>query len=614
MLSRVLSIFIGVFIGVLSASAQYEAYPIGYFKNPLGIPMELTANFGELRTDHWHMGLDLRTEGRENLPVYASAAGYISSIGIRPQSFGRFIVITHPNGYSTLYAHLNDFFPELEQYVTNKQYEKESWAIELSFTPSQFPVSQGQYIANSGNTGGSQGAHLHFEIINTYSQKRLNPLLFAFPIVDDVPPVIKSLSIFDRSVSIYGQKGIDFLAKKTDSGYILQSKLPIKVGTAHPSFAINAIDQMAGTSNPNGIYSATLFVNDTAQIQFKLDSLDYDETGYVNAQIDYEHKGSGGRQLQQLAPLPGEKSGLYKKMAGDGILNLVDTVIQNIRIELSDVAGNKSVLQFSVQFDSSLVKKVVPVNNQLRFLPNVSNKYSNADEFLIDLPATALYDTLPVFFSKQTFLASPVLKSYRYQINDPSYPIHNNFSVSIKPAFFIEEKLKNKILMSRSFGGAPTFKTVSWNKEMATARFDELGYFQLILDTIAPNIKAPAKGDTMDLSPMSAIVLLPTDNYTSIRNFRAELNDKWIRFTNDKSRYWIYKFDERCPYGTHHLKIQFEDLAGNITIKDWWFKRGPYTPPPPKKHTYKKGKYTKKTTHKKVSATKKKTTIKKYKK
>jgi len=126
--------------------------------------MDLAANFGELRPNHWHMGLDIRTQQKENLPVYASADGYIAHIGIRPQSFGRFIVINHPNGMSTLYGHLNDFYPELEEYVTAQQYKQESWAVELDFDKKQFPVSKGQMIAYSGNTGGSQGPHVHFEI------------------------------------------------------------------------------------------------------------------------------------------------------------------------------------------------------------------------------------------------------------------------------------------------------------------------------------------------------------------------------------------------------------------------------------------------------------------
>src|SRR5687767_7172063 len=133
-------VFIIIFILVFSryGAAQPVPYPQNYFRNPLGIPMELTANFGELRPNHWHMGLDLRTEQRENLPVYAAAEGFVSSIGIRPSSFGRFIIIQHPNGFSTLYAHLNDFFPGLEKFVREQQEKKESWAIELLFEPGQF--------------------------------------------------------------------------------------------------------------------------------------------------------------------------------------------------------------------------------------------------------------------------------------------------------------------------------------------------------------------------------------------------------------------------------------------------------------------------------------------
>src|SRR6478735_5452758 len=144
-----------------------DNYPQGYFRNPLNIPIQLAANFGELRTDHFHMGLDIRTQSRENLPVYATADGYISRIKIEPYGFGRAIYINHPNGYTTLYAHLNEFYPALEQYVKLQQYKQESWSVYLELPPGFFPVKKGDVIANSGNTGGSQGPHLHFEIRNT---------------------------------------------------------------------------------------------------------------------------------------------------------------------------------------------------------------------------------------------------------------------------------------------------------------------------------------------------------------------------------------------------------------------------------------------------------------
>src|SRR5688500_15364285 len=212
------------FVSVEGQTAASNKYPPGYFDNPLDIPMSLSANFGELRPGHWHMGLDLRTNQKENLPVLASADGYIAHIGIRPLSFGKFIIINHPNGYSTLYAHLNSFYPELENYVREKQTKKESWAIELDFTENDFIVKKGDEIAKSGNTGGSQGPHLHFEIIDTKSGRSLNPQLFGFGIPDDVPPTVAKLAIYDRSISTYLQTAQMIPTVKTDSGYFTKPR------------------------------------------------------------------------------------------------------------------------------------------------------------------------------------------------------------------------------------------------------------------------------------------------------------------------------------------------------------------------------------------------------
>ena len=600
MRQSVFIVFFGILAGLFTGNAQQNSISVGYFRNPLSIPMELTANFGELRTDHWHMGLDLRTDGRENLPVFAAAEGYIAAIGIRPQSFGRFIIIKHANGYSTLYAHLNAFFPELESFVTSKQYEKESWAIELSFSPSDFPVTRGQYIANSGNTGGSLGAHLHFEIFNTETGKRVNPLLFGFPMVDDVPPQIRRLAVYDKSKSIYEQQPLYFDVKKTDTGYILKGGSLIKLKTSKPSFAISAVDQMAGTTNPNGIYSALLKQNDTAIVEFKLDSISYDETGYINAQIDYGHKVSGGSSLQQLAPLPGENSGLYRQINGTGVLNLTDTAIQKISIEVADVSGNTSVLSFFIQYVDSEKTNKTELEKPLYFIPNKKNLFDKLKGFRVELPADAIYDTLPVnsYYSLNIF--KPPYISPRFQLSNPGFPVHSDFKVSIKPTVTIADSLKRKTVMLWHYGGAPRVKKVNWENDICTASFGDFGYFQLMVDTVAPVVLAPAKGDTLDLSPLSRIVFTPQDNLGVIKSFRAELNGQWICFTNDKSRSWIYTFDERCPYGTHELNVQVEDLVGNITVKHWWFKRGPYTPPPPKKKVYhKKGKYSSKSGKKK---------------
>src|SRR5688572_20200423 len=205
----------------LSAQKTSHSYPQNYFRWPLALKPEIVANLGELRDNHWHMGLDIRTNQKVNQLVYAAAEGYIAYAGIRPLSFGRFIVINHPNGLSTLYGHLNDFAPALEAYVTAQQYQQESWASELEIPQNKFPVSKGSFIAYSGTTGGSQGPHVHFEIRDTKSGKCLNPLLFSFPLQDNVPPTLVKLAVYDRSFSLYEQKPQFFALKKMGDAYTI---------------------------------------------------------------------------------------------------------------------------------------------------------------------------------------------------------------------------------------------------------------------------------------------------------------------------------------------------------------------------------------------------------
>jgi hypothetical protein len=575
----------------LCLRAQTVAITKNYFRNPLGIPMELQSNFGELRPDHWHMGLDLRTNQQENLPIYAAADGYIAKLGIRPQSFGRFIIINHPNGLSTLYGHLNDFFPGMEQYVTTQQYEKESWAIELIFTPDQFPVSKGQFIAYSGNTGGSQGPHLHFEIFDTNSEKRLNPLLFDFPVPDNVPPTLVKLAMYDRSKSTYDQKPQFFNVKRTDSGYIIPKIPVIKTGLNKISFAIQAYDKMNNSGSPDGIYSAKMFLDDEPQIQFVLDSIDYDETVNINAQIDYPYRSNGGAWLQHLSQLPGDHGVVYRKMKGDGVIRLADTGMHSVAIKIRDARNNESQLYFSIQHDDSLPVPGVQESGNPFLLPNQINEIKRTD-FEMYLPAATLYDTVQsLYFRNNSTLTNSV--SALHQVNSATVPLHNDVTIRIKPDKIIPGDWKDKILMQRNGRGTNT-KKARWNGEWLTANFGDFGTFQAFVDLVPPQVNDPdshrkGKGDTIDLSPASRIIFTPTDNFGVIKNFRVELDSQWIRFTNDKSRNWIYKFDERCPFGVHLLKVTAEDLVGNTATNEWWFKRYPYTPPPKKKKVVKKG-------------------------
>lgn len=554
----------------LSINAQEAQYPNGYFRNPLNIPMQLVANFGEIRTNHWHMGLDIRTQQRENLPVYAAADGYVAKIKIEPGGFGRAIYINHPNGYTTLYAHLNDFFPALEQWVKEQQYLLQSWQVELAIPPALFPVNKGDFIAYSGNTGGSAGPHVHFEIRDIKTENCFNPLLFSLPVPDAVPPLITRLALYDRNRSVYAQSPQLITLRRAGNVYSLAKAGILKVGTDKISFAIGAVDMLSGSPNPKGIYSAQILMDDVMQSTFVLDNISYDETRYLNAQIDYRYKFNGGAYLQHLSRMPGDKSTIYRSTATDGVLYLTDTIIHTVRIEVKDAAQNQSILSFDVQFDSAL-RKPVPEAAVQKFYPNNVNVFET-DLFEAFTSEYTLYDTATVSYTLSDVLPSGAV-SPLHQFMSASIPVHDSVTVRIKPSVVLNIGDRNRVVIKNVSGNNTTVQKAKWQNGWLGASFRQFGTYQAFIDSVPPVFNAPGIGDTIDLRKIPRLVFTPRDNFNTIKSFRAEIDGQWLRFTNDKGRTWIYKFDEHFPPGVHELKVTVEDEAGNITTKTWWCRR-----------------------------------------
>ena len=584
---------------------QPKSYPKKYFRNPLDIPMDLSANFGELRSNHWHMGLDIRTKQKSNLPVYAAADGYVSKVKIEPFGFGRVIYISHPNGLTTLYAHLNNFYPALEKYVTEKQYELESWRLELQVPQNLLPVKKGQFIANSGNNGASQGPHLHFEIRDSKSDKCLDPLKFDFPIKDDVPPKLVRLAMYERSISIYEQSPTIYSLKKTGNGYIIPKttgkkkknfgEKVIVTGSNKISFAIQAHDRLSGFSNANGIYSAVLYFDDAAVIEFSIDSIDYVQTKYMNAHIDFRYKKNGGVYLQHLSKLPGDKGPVYKLLSGDGVIPLNDNNLHNVRVEVKDSYSNMSVLNFQIRHSDSLMTTNGFSSSQAVFYPGEKNEIKR-DDFEFSTTENAIYDTVHIFYNRIDQMTGGAISAI-HQIGNVSIPVHDDFEIRIKPVVSVPQELRDKIVIRRNDGGRENVQKAKWKDGWLTAKFDEFGSFQAFIDQSSPYIKDPGNADTINFSASKRIIFEPSDNF-GIKRFNAELDGKWIRFTNNKGWSYIYIFDERCSFGMHELKVTVDDIAGNTVTKTWWFKRYPYTPPK-KKAIKKKGSGKKKSSKKK---------------
>ncbi len=556
MMYRRLSLFLCL-LAVFSKS-HTQIYPQNYFRNPLNIKMELVANFGELRNNHWHMGLDIRTQQRENLPVYAAAEGYIAMVKIEPVGFGRAIYINHPNGLTTVYAHLNNFTPSLERWVKDQQYILESWAVELNVPSHLFPLEKGQFFAYSGNTGGSAGPHVHFEIRDTQTDKCLNPLLFGFPIPDAVPPSLTRIAMYDRNKTVYGQSPQIIPLKKTGTVYGLAIPNTIKVGSNKISFAIGAVDRFTGSSNPNGIYSGRILMDGELQSGFTLNNIGYDETRYMNAHIDYRYKTAGGGWLQHLSRMPGDLTEVYQPTENDGVLYLDDESMHQVRIEIRDAAQNLSVVLFNVQYDPALPLPI-PAANLEKWIPGHVNVFES-EYFEAYSTENTVYDTLNISYRLVDEISTSTIGPVHHFLNT-SLPSHDSITVRLRANRSLSDAEKDKVVIINTSGTKKVVEKACWQEDWAWAKFRQFGIYQAIIDTQPPVINAPAKG--------TRIVFTPRDNLNSIKSFRAELDGAWLRFTNNGGRSWVYNFDEKISSGKHELKVIVEDEAGNITTRLW---------------------------------------------
>ena len=557
-MNRMKTAILLLFLTAARFSAAQE-YPQDYFRNPLDVPLKLVANFGELRTNHWHMGLDIRTRQKVNLPVFAAADGYISRVSVEPGGFGQAIYINHPNGFTTLYGHLNSFFPALAAYIKQQQYANESWRINLIIPADLFPVKKGDLIALSGSTGASEGPHVHFEIRDTKTENCLNPLLFGFPIADAVAPTITRLAMYDRNKSTYAQSPQLLSIKKTGAVYSIPGGL-IRVGSDRISFAIGAVDRFTGVGNSNGIYSARIVMDDKAVSEFILDDISYNDTRYINAQLDHPYKSRAGSSLQHITPLPGAQNVVYHVYNNDGAIHLTDTNAHTIIIEVKDANANTSKILFKVQKDESLTVMNANANAE-KFLPNNVNIFER-ENFELFTTEQTIYDTINISYniSSTANAASPV-----FNFLNSAIPAHDSITVRIKPDIIIPDEWKNRVVIKNISGTRSFIQKAEWQREWLAAKFRQFGSFQAFVDTESPTINNPP----LNLSKASRIVFTPKDNFNSIKNFRAELDGQWLRFTNDKGKTWIYSFDEKFSKGSHELKVTIEDEAGNITTRSW---------------------------------------------
>lgn len=552
---RLYLFFLFACFSAISLNAQ-KNYPQNYFRNPLDIPVKLAGNFAECRPNHFHTGLDLKTNEQENMNVYAAADGYVSRISISHSGYGNAIYITHPNGYTTLYGHLNDFFPALQTYIADQQYNKESWNLDINLSPQQFPVKKGQFIAYSGTTGGSTGPHLHFEIRDTRTEHVLNAALFGIDYTDDLAPIAKSIAIYMRG-SVYEQNAKIYALKKVGNNYTVSKVINAAGGTIR--VAVKADDYMNGSPNTLGVYEMKLYMDDSLQAAWRLDDIDFDENRYVNAFADYKLKEESKGWYQTLFRTSGNKLSNYTYLnRHNGEIDISDGKQHKIRIELKDARGNKSVVQFKV-----FSRTAIPVKNCNSWQPGLEHSI-NTKAISFQCNATALYDDICFSYSEQV---SKKGISKAVQLMNTKVPLQNESILKVKLTKALPVNLKNKLVFIHHVkaaalpGNNPQDAAAAiYDNGWAKASIKTFGNYYVDIDTIAPTIKALQKEG--DLTNAKTIRFTVTDNLTSVQQFRAELDGKWLRFVRAGDTY-TYTFDEHCSPGDHNLVIKASDENNN---------------------------------------------------
>ena len=349
--AKITGIIIAAFLFLSSNLLSQELLPKNYFRNPLDIPITLAGTFGEIRTDHYHTGIDIRTEEREGLPVHAVANGYISRIVVSPYGYGNALYITHPNGYVSLYGHLSRFNSAIASFVKNRQYAEEKYRQDIALKPGQFNVKQGDTIAFSGSTGAAEGPHLHFEIRNAENDDPINPLLAGYSVVDTLPPIIKGIALYplNDSSSINGKhQPLYIKAEKINNRYKLVSGNEISAyGTI--GVGISCYDVAQGTDNRNGPYIKILKEDNDTIYYSRMNVLSFATMRFINGHIDYAAMHNRIDTIEYSFLQDNDKLNIYKRLVNKGRIKFKTNKKHELEYIISDFNGNTSTLAFNVQ-------------------------------------------------------------------------------------------------------------------------------------------------------------------------------------------------------------------------------------------------------------------------
>ncbi len=564
MIKRIASFFF--FLTFFVAVAQ-KNYPQNYFASPLTVPLYLSGTFGELRGNHFHSGIDIKTQGREGLPVLAAADGDVYRVKISPYGFGNALYISHANGYNSVYAHLQGFHPKIEAYIRKAQYEQERFDVEVFPSRGVFAFKQGDTIAFSGNSGGSGGPHLHFEIRNARNENIINPLLFGLEVADNIPPKLNYLQVYTFTGKELESSEQRRVLKQSDGTYSLSGDNLVEF-TDGIAFGVNTYDNLNGAPNNNGPFKIALAIDDVPEYQFTTETFAFDETRYINSHIDYPRKQCCRQVINRLYIEPGNQLSMYGKTDKMNVFTDAGDSAHPVSIEISDVAGNVTKLKFLIKkvkgFESTeKMETAVLAGNMSKFLYAQNNFFKN-DDVQFALPEGALYNDVLFEYSEENNCSECVTQTY--VLGDIGIPVQKYYTLKIK----IPERLRGNteklcLVSVRSNGNIADFEGSRWEDGYITARTRQLGGFALARDTKPPTLKAINVYEGKDVSRQANIKCSISDNLSGVEEYRATVDGKWVLMNYDaKNNVLILDLEkEQISEGSKEFLLIAKDKLGN---------------------------------------------------
>lgn len=544
---------------------QSQPYPKDFFRSPLDIPLYASGSFGELRGNHFHSGLDFKTQQREGLKVFAAADGYVSRIKISEGGYGKALYVTHPNGYTTVYGHLKHFSGAIADFVRKRQYAQKTFEIEIFPLVNELVVKKGEIIALSGNTGSSGGPHLHFEIRDSKTEQIINPLFFGFDILmpDTKAPVISDLVVYavgDSAVVNGSQRPLPVQLSLQSDGNFLANKVLAK---GNIGFAVNSYDLADKNFNWNGIYKAEAFLNGSKYFGYQFDKFAFDETRYINNFIDYHRYKTLRQSVQKLFFKRNYPFSLVSGNARNGQLQVLPGAAYNYRIEISDFHGNKRMINVPVQYSDAPATIKREEKMSPYFVKSKNDNSYTKDNVSVFIPENSFYDDFYLNFD---------VKDNVLYLHDETVPVHHNITVTFDVSN-IPGLNREKTFISRWDGSEREYFTTYKKGDLFSARTRELGKFSLETDTLAPRVYRPNFKEGAVLDKVDTLSVRIEDDFSGIKEYNAYLNGKWILMEYDfKTKLLVHYFsDGLYEEGKNELKVVVSDKMGNSTTFETHF-------------------------------------------